>query len=87
MEAQRKRVPKPYVETHEITADDITAKGFDLQFLPKWKELTRYEPTTGLLQEFGIDYTIDGKKLTWDGLGLSSFEFKVGDRIVVSYFY
>jgi len=86
MEAPKKRLPKPYSETHIITSEDITAKGFDLEFIPKRKELTRYEPTTGLLQEFGIDYTIDGKKLSWDGLGLASFEFREGDRIFLSYF-
>lgn len=86
MQANKKRPPSLYREVHTITSEEILDKRFALEKIPKLKELTQYLPDGGILQRFGIDYTIVEGILSWESLGLEEFEFIVGDIVMLTYF-
>jgi hypothetical protein len=53
-----------------ISAQNISDKGFKLDFLPNDVTTVILVPAGGAKQNYGTDYTITDGFLTWDGLGL-----------------
>ena len=85
MLAIRKKQPVKTGEVVTLTNDHITNKRIILSVAPVSVNLTEFLPDGGILQRFGIDYTISGNILSWDALGLDGFLIE-GDRITINYF-
>lgn len=87
MDAPVKRQPKLVTETHVLTAQNINEKKFLIakNLYPETQMLTKFIPHGGVLQIFGIDYTIVEKEVTWNTLGLDNF-LLAGDVISFEYY-
>lgn len=73
-----------YSETFTLDLTAITNKQISLTHVPMNPSITRVLPIGGIYQRYGIDFTISGQTLSWDGLGLDNF-LEVGDILIVEY--
>lgn len=71
-----------FTGTFQLTQEDIDAKQITLPSLPVGFVLL--DVIGGIVQVHGIDYTVDGLTLSWDGLGLDGF-LEVDDTLLVQY--
>lgn len=71
-------------ESFTLDSADILAKQIQLASTPMFPSLVTLLPDGGIYQRYGIDFTVIGDMVNWDGLGLDNF-LEVGDTIVVSY--
>ena len=73
-------------EVHRLTEAEITAQGFDLQY--SVAEGTEDEVmlfAAGKDRTAGEDFSVQGKKINWSGLGLAEVQLKAGKNIVIHY--
>lgn len=68
----------------EITQQMVDAKQFSLGDIPSSADTVQLIPGGGPMQFAGIDYSIAGNIISWDGLGLEGV-VEVGDEILVYY--
>lgn len=71
-----------FTGTFQLTQEDIDARQITLPSLPVGFVLL--DVIGGIVQVHGIDYTVDGLTLSWDGLGLDGF-LEVDDTLLVQY--
>jgi hypothetical protein len=67
-----------------LTQDDILNKYILLSSIPTNPMSTFVLPDGGIFQSYGIDFTILGNKLSWEGLGLDNL-LEVGETLTISY--
>jgi hypothetical protein len=72
------------VEIFNLTEEDIETKKVHLSGIPQNSLNVELTPYGGLSQRNGVDYTVSGNMITWDGLGLDSF-LDITDTIVIRY--
>jgi hypothetical protein len=70
---------------HQITAGEVSAKGLTLPITPTDGTRVVIDIPSGAPQSYGIDYTVAGDFLDWDGLGMES-DVAEGQRIRVLIF-
>ncbi len=76
-----------YVDEHQVTAGEITAKEFTLTNTPVSASTVALFYVGGSVQLKTIDYIVTGgNKINWSGLGLESLLI-AGDYLVVTYVY
>ena len=68
-----------------LNGADITNKFVTLPSIPTAPALSVLTNLQGLQQEYGVDYTIVGNQLRWNGLGLDGF-FVSGNKFTVQYY-
>ena len=61
------------VETIELTSNDIINKCVTLEQTPLIPSAVVVTPEGGIAQINGVDYIVDGNKISWSGLGLDGF--------------
>jgi hypothetical protein len=67
-----------------LSGGDITAKQITLLDTPTNANKTRLTVIDGPMQEYGVDFSVSGAILSWNGLGLDGV-LEVGDRLVITY--
>lgn len=72
------------IEIVTLTQDDIDAKQVTLNTTPLSPSTVIVTPEGGIPQINGIDYTIAGNILSWDGLGLDGF-LEVNEVLIVQH--
>lgn len=72
------------VEKFTLNAGDITAKSITLARTPVSASKTILIVIGGAEQDYGVDYTVSGAILDWDGLALDGI-LESGDKIIVLY--
>ena len=72
------------VDKRTLSALEISNKSITLDEIPTDTTDARMVVIGGIEQEYGIDFTIAGDVLSWNGLGLDGL-LAVGDKIVVIY--
>lgn len=72
------------VEQFTLTATNITNKNVQLTISPEVPSAVLLFPEGGIVQRYGVDYTISGDILSWDGLGLDNF-LEEGEFLIVKY--
>ena len=58
------------VEQHTVTAGEITAKGLTLGATPAADAEVTMDIVSGVAQNNGVDFSVSGTALSWNGLGL-----------------
>jgi uncharacterized protein YjbI with pentapeptide repeats len=76
----------PSAELITLSADQVSAKSFDLISPPNSGASIVLFPLGGLPQSFGDDFTLSGSTISWTGLGMDSLGLVAGDKIRVIYF-
>lgn len=73
-------------ERFTLSSDDINAKGVDLAgtVLDGHEAVTQLNIVGGVFCSYGVDYTISGQSISWDGLGLDGV-LEASDVIDVTY--
>jgi hypothetical protein len=75
----------PVEDSFTLTSNQINvAKSVILTFTPSAGYEPKLLPIGGIEQQYGIDYTVTGTTLLWDGLGLDGF-LEIGEILKVSY--
>lgn len=69
-------------EFRTLTAPEAAAKEITLATTPT--SLVTLDIVGGCVQYLGLDYTVTGDVLSWDGLGLDGL-LSAGDMLVISY--
>ena len=72
-------------ETFVLNKDDILNKKVTLSKYPVVNSL-QFLPEGGIYQRKDIDFSIDGKAITWDGLYLDNF-LQEGETIQINYLF
>lgn len=72
------------IENFTITGPILTAKQVTLAFAPTTPSVTILTPLGGVQQQYGVDFTITGTTLSWNGLGLDGY-FVLNDKFSVIY--
>lgn len=72
------------VERIELQEQDIFNKFVRLADTPIISQNVIVTPEGGITQIYGIDYSVSGDRLVWDGLGLESV-LEQGDILIVQY--
>ena len=74
------------VETHFITAEEITAQAFRLfHSVAEGYEERVLLFASGVAQAAGKDFLASGKVISWKGLGLADVELEAGEIFLVQY--
>ena len=73
-----------YKDTFTLTLTDITNKYVMLTEVPNFPATVQLLPDGGIPQRNGIDFSVAGQQVSWDGLGLDNF-LEVGDTFTVQY--
>jgi len=68
-----------------LTNSNIFTKSFALSGTPLVPANLRLYPAGGLKQFFGVDFTVAGSTVSWNGFGLDTF-LTAGDLVEVAYF-
>lgn len=72
--------PQPVLE---LTTIDISNKQITLSRTPTTAEETRVIVVGGINQEYGVDFTVSGDVLSWNGLGLDGV-LEAGDKLIIT---
>lgn len=75
------------IETREriiISVQNIAQKQINLANTPNNPSLVKLIPDGGIQQIYGVDYSVTGQILTWNGLGLENL-IESGDTLTVTY--
>jgi len=72
------------VETRVLTTQEITDKKLTLNTTPLTPSNILLTPEGGIPQRYGIDFTVSGNELSWNGLGLDGF-LASGEYITIVY--
>ena len=72
------------VEKFTLSPSDITNKSVTLANTPSTANLTRLVVIEGIEQDYGVDFSVSGTLLTWNGLGLESL-LESGDKLIIVY--
>lgn len=72
------------IEDFTLSSLNISQKKIILSNTPKSSESLRFQPDGGLDQRLGIDYSVFGNEISWDGLELDGF-LEVGEKIRIIY--
>jgi hypothetical protein len=67
-----------------IANEHLASKSFELTYTPRDPETVMVIPVGGVVQDFGVDYTIVGKTIIWEGLGLDG-QIGLGDKFLCFY--
>lgn len=78
------RAAKINPEVFLLTQEHIEAKAITLSRVAPFPEFVSLAPRGGLVQDFGVDFTVEGNILSWDGLGLDG-QLEAGDEIIVHF--
>jgi hypothetical protein len=70
------------VYNYTLLASDIDNKFIDLPFEPFSPSSVRLNIAGGIEQVNGIDFSVTGDVLSWDGLGLDNF-LEEGDTLII----
>lgn len=73
------------VEYHTLTAGDITAKEITIPSAPVDVTKVILDVISGSSQHYGVDFSVSGTTLTWNGLGLDG-NIIAGDVLRYHYF-
>lgn len=79
-------VKKAASETITLNAQNISQKRITLTLTPDVSYNISVTPREGCAQFMGSDFSVAGKDISWDGLGLDSL-LVVGDILQIDYFY
>ncbi len=79
-------VKKAASELFTLTNSDVTQKRITLTLTPDTSYNISVTPREGCAQFYGPDFTVAGKDITWDALGLDGL-LVAGDILQVDYFY
>lgn len=79
-----KFVASPVLLHITLTPTDITNKSITLPSAPAYPSSVSFLPDGGPHQRYGVDYSVSGSILSWDGLGLENF-LESGETITVTY--
>jgi len=79
-------VKKAASETITLTQQNINQKRITLTLTPDVSYNISVTPREGCAQFIGSDFSVAGKDISWDGLGLDSL-LVVGDILQIDYFY
>lgn len=78
--------PKNFTETHVLTAEEVTAKGFTLSHsIATGQESNILLFVSGVAQSAGVDFTASGDSISWDGKDLDAIGLFQGDKFIVHY--
>jgi hypothetical protein len=69
-----------------LTSTNITNKYVDLAQTPVDASAIMVTPVGGILQEYNIDYSVSGNRISWSSLGLDGL-LAAGDKLIVNYTY
>jgi hypothetical protein len=72
------------IENFTITPPILSTKQVILALPPTIPEVTILTPLGGIQQEYGVDFSITGNILSWNGLGLDGY-FVINDKFSVIY--
>ena len=73
-------------ETHTLTAEEATAKSFNLvNAIKSGKETDVFLSVCGVVQIAGTDYTASGSTISWSGKSLEDVGLQAGDVFLVQY--
>lgn len=72
--------PQP---VRELTVTDVSNKQITLSKTPTTPNKTRVVVIGGINQEYGVDFTVSGSILSWNGLGMESL-LEAGDKLIVT---
>lgn len=72
------------VERIELQEQDIFNKFVRLSDTPIISQNVIVTPEGGITQIYGIDYSVSGDRLVWDGLGLEGV-LEQGDILIIQY--
>lgn len=72
------------IDKFTLSGTDITNKSVTLSAAPTTASDTRLAVIEGIEQDYGVDFTVSGSTLDWNGLGLESL-LVAGDKIIVVY--
>lgn len=73
-------------ENRTITLAEATAKAITLNNSPLTTPSTQILlAADGVTQYYGVDFTVSGATLSWNGLGLDAIGIVAGDKFVISY--
>lgn len=73
-----------HVERFTLTPLDISNKYVTLALAPVTPSNTNLYIGGGLYQDYGVDFTVSGTQLSWNGLGLDGI-LHAGDKLLVQY--
>lgn len=79
-------VSKAASETFTLSSFDIAQKRITLTLKPDLSYNISVQPREGCAQFIGSDFTVAGKDVSWDGLGLDGLLI-AGDILQIDYFY
>lgn len=71
-------------EQRTLTSDEITNKYLTLANTPVNADVVIVEVVKGSVAAKGIDYSVNGANISWDGLALES-KLVAGDILIISY--
>lgn len=74
----------PQTDYITLTSQDISRKYIELEAIPPYPENVVVTPFGGIAQIANVDFTVEGKILRWNGLGLDTF-LEAGDKLLVQY--
>lgn len=73
-----------FVEVRILTAGEATAKQLTLLSIPPAVDKVTLDLVGGTSQQYGLDFTISGDVLSWDGLALETV-LTEGDKLRIIY--
>jgi hypothetical protein len=73
-----------FVEVRILTAGEATAKEITLGGIPPVVEKVTLDLVGGTSQQYGLDFTVSGQVLSWDGLALETV-LTEGDKLRIIY--
>ena len=77
---------KTFTETHILTAEEVTAKGFTLTHsIATGQESNILLFVSGVAQSAGVDFSASGDSISWDGKALDNIGLFQGDSFIVHY--
>lgn len=72
-------------EFRTLTVGEAAAKALTLANIPDTATEVVVMPVGGSTQFYGVDYTVFGNILDWNGLGLDTIGLVAGDELVILY--
>jgi hypothetical protein len=72
------------IERVTLTELNIESKSVILNKVPLDPEKVKITPECGISQVFGIDFTVEGNRIKWGGLGLDNF-LDTSDVLIINY--
>ena len=74
------------IETHTLTAEEVTAKSFMLKnTVASEKENAVLLSVCGIAQAVGTDFSVSGKTISWNGKGLGNVSLMADDVFIIHY--